>query len=121
MIRSVRIPLFAIGLATLLIGPAYSAGALLSTPSKGDYVYETHMPSAGAAVDKAMAFCRGRYGGGCSVLKTWSSGCIAVVHATGSNHSGWAVSGNPDESESMAMANCTKYGQPCVVQVNKCD
>jgi hypothetical protein len=121
MIRNVATPLFAIGLATLLVGPAYSAGAILATPSMGNYVYETHMPSAGAAVDKAMAFCRGRYGGGCSVLKTWTSGCIAVVHATGSNHSGWAVSGNPDESESLAMAKCTRYGQPCVVQVSKCD
>jgi Domain of unknown function (DUF4189) len=121
MIRSVKISLFAVGLAIQFAGPAYSAGALLTTPSMGNYVYETHMPSAGAAVDKAMAFCRGRYGGGCSVLKTWSSGCIAVVHATGSNHSGWAVSGNLDESVSSAMANCTKYGQPCVVQVSKCD
>ncbi len=121
MISSVRISLFAIGLATQFASPAYSAGAILSTPSTGNYVYETHMPSPAAAVDKAMAFCRGRYGGGCNILKTWVSGCIAVVHATGSNHSGWAVSGSQNESESLAMANCTKYGQPCAVQVSKCD
>jgi Domain of unknown function (DUF4189) len=121
MIRSVTTYLLAIGLATLLTGPAYSAGALLSTPSMGNYVYETHMPSAGAAVDKAMAFCRARYGGGCNVLKTWGSGCIAVVHASGSNHSGWGVSGSAEESVSLAMASCTKYGQPCFVQVNKCE
>src|ERR1700753_1637033 len=113
--------LFAIGMTVQLVGPAYAAGALLSTPSMGNYVYETHMSSPGAAVDKAMAFCRGRYGGGCGVLKTWGSGWFVVGHARGSNHSGCAVTSNPYESESMAMGNCTKYGQPCIVQVSKCD
>lgn len=104
-----------------LAGSAHAAGALLTTPNKGEYVYETHMPSGSAAVDKAMAFCRGRYGGGCSVLRTWGSGCVAIAHANGSNHSGWAVSGNPSAAVSLAMGNCEKYGGSCAIQVNKCE
>lgn len=97
-----------------------AAGALLTTPNTGEYVYETHMPSAGSAVDKAQAFCRGRFGGGCNVVKTWGNSCLAIAHADGSDHSGWAVTGNQSQAVTMAMGSCTKYGLPCHVVVNKC-
>jgi len=113
MTRKILIAALSFGLFSAMATAAYPSGALLSTPVKGEYVYETHMPSMAAAVDKAQAFCRGKYGGGCSVLKTWDHGCVAVAHSDTTNHSGWSVTSSMGESMGKARTRCETYGTPC--------
>jgi Domain of unknown function (DUF4189) len=103
-------------------GPARAAGAIVSTPERGTYIYMTHRPSSGFAADLAMSDCMGKFGSGCRVLMAYGSGCMAIAQShDSSHHSGWAVKGFPGQAQEWALAQCEKYGAPCTVDVARCE
>ena len=109
-------------IAGLAAGPVSAAGALVSSPVKGSYIYMTHRPSPGYAADLAMSDCMSKYGGGCRLLTTYGSGCIAIAHAEdGTHHSGWAVKTSLQQARLYALGQCAKYGGPCALDVQTCE
>lgn len=117
-------PFVALGLAALALntGAAAAAGAIVSTPVKGTYIYMTHRPSPGFAAGLALSDCEGKYGGGCRVLATYGHGCMALAHShDGTQHSGWAIKPTPGQAQGWAMGQCEKYGAPCTLDVENCE
>ncbi len=110
------------GAALSLGSHAQAAGAIVSTPVRGTYIYMTHRPSPGYAADLAMSDCMGKFGGGCRVLMAYGSGCMAIAQShDSSHHSGWAVKGSPGQAQEWAVAQCEKYGAPCTLDVARCE
>jgi Domain of unknown function (DUF4189) len=108
--------------AGLLATPAMAAGALISTPIRGTYIYITHRDNPDIAANIGMSRCMGRYGSGCRVLKVYESGCLAVAQSSdGSHHSGWAVKGSSHDANLLAIGECAKYGGSCHLDVNICE
>ncbi len=108
--------------ALTLGAEAYAAGALVSTPSRGTYIYITHRASPDIAANVAMSRCLERYGSGCRVIKTYGGGCLAIAQSSdGSHHSGWAVSGSESQANLLAIGQCAKYGGSCHLDVAVCE
>jgi hypothetical protein len=101
---------------------ANAAGALIDSPIRGTYIYMTHRASEGLAADIAMSRCMQRYGGGCRVLTTYSSGCLAIAQSQdGSHNSGWAVKSSKREANLVAIGECAKHGGSCYSNVSVCE
>ena len=102
--------------------PVLAAGALIDSPVKGIYFYMTNRSSPSYAAGLAMGDCAAKYGQGCQIIRTWTTGCVAVAHAgSGSNHSGWAIKPTSGVAEYLALEQCQKYGAPCSIIISKCE
>ena len=109
-------------LATANASACLAAGALVDSPIMGKYYYMTHRSTPAYAAGLAMGDCAAKEGGGCQVLASWSTGCVAVAHAhDGTHHSGWAIKQSEYQATQLALAQCTKYGQPCTLDIDRCE
>jgi hypothetical protein len=99
---------------------AMAAGAVVVSPDRSIAFWSVHKPSIDIAVHFAMNNCAARFGGSCSVDRTFSYGCLGVAHAPGP-HWGYAVRDTPFDARRAALGNCAQYSSSCRIQTVSCE
>jgi len=100
---------------------AFAYGALAIDENQGDqYGFAYNYASSGEAQNRALSEC----GSGCSIVKTFSSGCAAYAadQAYGSTVYGWGTGSGSGQAQSTAMQYCqSNGGSQCVVRAWGCN
>jgi hypothetical protein len=109
-----------------LLGPgavasAMASGAVVIAPDRSVVFWSVHQPDVGTAVENALRSCAAQFGGGCTVYKTFDSGCLAVARPPSHMHWGVAIRDNPHDARFTAIGTCAKFAPDCHTQVVSCE
>ncbi|ROQ36848.1 uncharacterized protein DUF4189 [Stenotrophomonas maltophilia] len=96
-------------------------GALVYSDSTGDTGVATGKTSKSAAVDEALANCRGGGSPDCESQVTYKNQCVAVARPTTTGSEGAYFTGaTEDIVRQGALARCTRGGAICEVKYVDC-
>lgn len=116
-------PQFIAALVASLAAPvsASASGAVVIAPDREVVFWSVNKPSVGIAVRNALGSCGAQFGPGCTVYKTFDSGCLAVARPPSHAHWGVAIRDNPREARFEAIGECAKYAPNCHTQIVNCE
>jgi hypothetical protein len=110
---------FVAGLAAPI--SATASGAVVIAPDRSVVFWSVNQPSVGIAVENALGSCRAQFGPGCTVFKTFDSGCLAVARPPSHMHWGVAIRDNPHDARFEAIGTCAKFAPNCHTQIVNCE
>jgi hypothetical protein len=108
--------------ATWTTQAARAAGAVVSSSDKTILFWSVHKPDEQTAIAAAMSQCGARFGGDCTVEKSFTRGCIAVARSNSHRHWGYAYRPWPQPAQYAAMESCDATGShSCSIQMTNCE
>jgi hypothetical protein len=118
--RIVKLMIAALMATVLARTGAMAAGAVAVSPDRRVIFWSLHRPSVGVAVDLAMSNCAARFGG-CTVGRTFNSGCLGVARSPDHHVWGYAVRDTASEARLAAIGQCAQNGASCLIQIVSCE
>jgi Domain of unknown function (DUF4189) len=121
MIKSVVV--MQVALAALLTAPtAMASGAVVSSSNKTVLFWSVHKPNEAIVISAAMSQCGAKFGGDCTLERSFNYGCIAVARSHSHRRWGYAWRPAPQPSRFAAMEACDETGsRTCEIQTTSCE